>query len=246
MSRKSRSHRGPGSGDDLRATRPAALGAFNRLSDLVAEQLKEMILDGAVEPGDPIVVVDIGRQFGVSRQPVMEALKRIETDGAIEILPQVGCRVRRPGAREVEDFFQMFAAMEAELSALAAERRSETEAATFSNLLASLLRTLDRSKSAPVAPPNHRRVNRAFHGAIHEMAGSPVVARLASTLWDRSDFYVKAAFGVFHINSRVRAAYTRIGEAILARDTNAARAATHRHLITSGRAAGERLRAAVR
>jgi DNA-binding GntR family transcriptional regulator len=214
----------------------------SRFSDLVAEHLKALILDGDLRAGDPIIVADIGRQLGVSRQPVMEALKRIEADGVIEIVPQVGCRVSRPGTEEIEDFFQMFAAMEAEMSALAAGRHSEEEAKNFATLLSDLSRALDLSESATPAK-NHRLLNRGFHGAIHDMAKSPHVARLSSALWDRSDFYVKTAFGAFQISSRVREAYARISRGILARNADAARAATREHLIVSGRAASRRLRA---
>jgi DNA-binding GntR family transcriptional regulator len=220
-----------------------ARATSSRLSDVVAERLRDMILDGPFNPGDPIVVADLGRQLGVSRQPVMEALKRIEADGAIEILPQIGCRIRRPDAGEVEDFFQMFAAMEGEICAFAATRHSEDEAANFEVMLADLLRVLDRPAPRTSGTPSDRRLNRVFHGAIHRMARSPGIARLSSALWDRSDFYIKTAFGAFHISSRVRKAYGTIGDAILARDADLARAAAREHLITSGRAVSARIRA---
>jgi len=230
--------------DDPRFLETPLRGGNPRLSDRVAERLKGLILDGDLKPGDPIMVAEIGRQLRVSRQPVMEALKRIEGDGAIEIVPQVGCRVRSPEADEVEDFFQMFAAMEAEVSALAAIRHSDEQAAGFSSLLASLFRELDRREPTPSRPPNHRLLNRAFHGAIHDMARSPDVARLSSALWDRSDFYVRTAFGAFRISARVREGYARISKAILARDADATRTATRDHLTVSGLAAGKRMRTA--
>ena len=216
--------------------------ASSRLSDVVAERLREMILDGPLSAGDPVVVADLGQQLGVSRQPVMEALKRIEADGAIEILPQIGCRIRTPDVDEVEDFFQMFAAMEGEISAFAAARHSREQAAGFAETLAGIFDALDSPDSRSSSNSSDRGLNRLFHGAIHEMARSPGIARLSSALWDRSDFYVKTAFGAFRISSRVRKAYREIGEAIRARDADLARVATREHLIASGRSAGARLR----
>ena len=217
--------------------------AASRLSDRAAERLREMILDGPLSPGDPVVVADLGRQLGVSRQPVMEALKRIEADGAIEILPQIGCRIRIPDAGEVEDFFQMFAAMEGEISAFAAARHSPEQAASLAAMLANLFGALDRPDPPAHGGRSDRRLNRVFHGAIHDMACSPGIARLSSALWDRSDFYVKTAFGAFRISSRVRTSYRMIADAIVARDADLARAVTREHLIASGRAASARLRA---
>ena len=202
-----------------------------------------MILDGPFRAGDPVVVADLGRQLGVSRQPVMEALKRIEADGAIEILPQIGCRIRTPEADEVKDFFQMFAAMEAEISAFAAARHSPAQAASFTAILADLFGALDRPNPPSSANPGDRQLNRAFHGAIHEMACAPGIARLSSALWDRSDFYVRTAFGTFRISPRVREAYRTIAEAIIKRDADLARIVTREHLIASGSRAAARLRA---
>jgi len=89
--------------------------------------------------------------------------------------------------------------------------------------------------TTPSRPPNHRLLNRAFHGAIHDMARSPDVARLSSALWDRSDFYVRTAFGAFRISARVREGYARISKAILARDADAI-------LVTYAKLPGELLR----
>jgi DNA-binding GntR family transcriptional regulator len=224
---------------------PAALGRGldhsrnPRMSDLVTDRLKEEILDGKLGAGDPIVVAKVAQQLKVSRQPVMEALKRMEADGIVEIVPQVGCRIARPVAGEVEDFFQMFAAMEAEVGAMAAARCTDDEGHALARLLSEVLGAIEGRRSV-----NSRLLNRTFHGAIHEMAKTPEVARLSSALWDRSDFYIKTAFGAFNISPRVRDAYARIGKAIMAGDTEAARLALRQHLLASGKAAAKRLRAA--
>jgi DNA-binding GntR family transcriptional regulator len=213
-----------------------------RLSDIVSDRLKQMLLDGGLAAGSPLSVVDIARQLGVSRQPVMEAIKRLEADELVEIAPQVGCRVRRPSPSEVEDFFVMFAAMEAEINAFAALRHTAEEAAELNQKLADLLAALDRR--SPAAPPvNHRLLNRRLHGALHAMARAPKVTRLSSALWDRSDFYVQTAFGVFRIDTRMRGVYHAIIGAVNARDAEAARAATRAHLLASGRIVAARLHA---
>jgi DNA-binding GntR family transcriptional regulator len=213
-----------------------------RLSDIVSERLKQMLLDGGLEAGAPLSVVDIARQLGVSRQPVMEAIKRMEADDLVEIAPQVGCRVGRPDSSEVEDFFVMFAAMEAEVNAFAASRHTVEEAAELNQTLAELLAALDRHDQAAL-PVNHRLLNRRLHGALHAMARAPKVTRLSSALWDRSDFYIQTAFGGFRIDTRMRAVYRAIVGAVTARDAEGARAATRAHLLASGRIVAARLRA---
>jgi DNA-binding GntR family transcriptional regulator len=210
-----------------------------RMYDLVTDRLKGEILDGKLRAGDPIVVAKVAQQLEVSRQPVMEALKRMEADGIIEIVPQVGCRIARPAAGEVEDFFQMFAAIEAEVGAMAAARCTDDEGRALARLLAEVVGAVEERRSV-----NSRLLNRSFHGAIHEIAKTPKVARLSSALWDRSDFYIKTAFGAFNISRRVLDAYARIVKAIVAGDAGATRLAVRQHLLASGKAAAKRLRGA--
>lgn len=220
---------------------PTARPRADRLSDIVAERLKRMLLDGDLRAGAPLAVADIARQLGVSRQPVMEAIKRLEADELVEVVPQVGCRISRPEPSEVEDFFVMFAAMEAEINALAAARHTPEETARLSKTLADLLAALD-SNNPGTSPADQRLLNRTLHGAIHAMAKAPRVTRLSSALWDRSDFYIMTAFGAFRIDARTRGVYRAIVAAVIARDAEAARAATRAHLLLSGHLIATRLR----
>jgi DNA-binding GntR family transcriptional regulator len=48
-------------------------------------------------------------EFGVNKQPIMEALRRLETIGLVEIEPRSGCRVRTYAPQETCDFFTVFA-----------------------------------------------------------------------------------------------------------------------------------------
>jgi DNA-binding GntR family transcriptional regulator len=58
-----------------------------RLSDNIVETLSRMIVDGNLQPGTVIRTEELGRQLGVSRTPMREALQRLETDGFVTIAP---------------------------------------------------------------------------------------------------------------------------------------------------------------
>src|SRR5262249_26219990 len=89
------------------AKQPAAVGAS------AYAYLKERIIGGAYDRDEWIPVETVAADLAVSRQPVMDAIKRLSVEGFVEIVPQVGSRVRRYSERDIRDFFVFFAQSEA-------------------------------------------------------------------------------------------------------------------------------------
>lgn len=65
----------------------APIGKRTRLSDHIVETLTRLIVEGNLEPGSVIRTEDLGRQLGVSRTPMREALQRLEADGFVTVAP---------------------------------------------------------------------------------------------------------------------------------------------------------------
>jgi DNA-binding GntR family transcriptional regulator len=141
---------------------------------------KDLILDG-MEAGQKIRVEDVVSALNTSRQPVMDAFKRLATEGFLEIIPQVGCRVVNVQPSEVSDFLTVFAAVEASVCGLAAQRRTHDELDHLA-VLAHQLQLMPSGRE-------HRTLERAFHAQIHAMAHSTISAAVAATLWDRTEFF---------------------------------------------------------
>lgn len=206
------------------------------------EHLKERILEGDLGPGDRLSVLALAQALACSRVPVMEALKRLQAEGLVDIVPQVGCQVAVPAAGDVEDFFAAFAAVEGTVVRLAAQRRTAADLVAFGQTLARIDQALQGAGGPQDRDPAYRRLNRDFHSAIHVMARAPAAGDIAAALWDRSDFLIKVAFGSLYFSPRVRAAHAAVREAIAAGDAAAAQAAMTQHLEQVGAAVAARLR----
>jgi DNA-binding GntR family transcriptional regulator len=152
-----------------------------RLSGAVYEAVKPRILAGVYKPGERLSVDDLCREFQVSRQPVMAALRRLSGEWLVEIIPQVGCRVTSYEPQAFRDFLGTFGEMEGQLGALAAERRKPEQLARLEHLLKQLTDSADDQEA-------YRRVNREFHSLILQMADSEIIARLYEQMWDFGDF----------------------------------------------------------
>lgn len=83
------------------------------LPEQIAEQVSDAILAGRYLPGDPVREQDLANSFQVSRGPIREALRILEKEGVVQIIPNRGARVTRLSVPEVRDIFEIRAALTA-------------------------------------------------------------------------------------------------------------------------------------
>ena len=224
------------------ATAPSRLaaGPAARAQDAYTHLLTEL-LEGALMPGDWLSVVAVADHLGCSRVPVMEAVKRLASEGFLTIVPQVGSRVVRPLPDEVHDFFTLFAAVEGCVTRLAAERRTAEDLIHFRQVCQGVDAMLKAAGRPETRDPAYRRANLLFHQELHRLARAPSACAIAANLWDRSDFYIKAAFGSLYFSSAVRRAHAAIRRAVIQGDPEAAEVAVEGHLRAVGVGVSSRL-----
>lgn len=201
------------------------------LAERAYQHLKNALIDGEYKAGERISVEELAKAIGASRQPVMDAIRRLEAEGLLTIIPQVGTLVATADAGEVRDFFRFLAIAEGHLGILAAERGSDEEMARLLTLVEAYPSSDCTERERIV---RYRLHNRAFHGLIHEMARSPLVHQVAVGLWDKTDFYVNTLHSDSGFISREDNGideHRRIVQAILSRDGQAASEEIQRHIV---------------
>lgn len=208
---------------------------FPHRHDRAFAYLRQLLLDGGLEPDQVISTETVGRALGISRAPVTDAIKRLVHDGFLTVIPQVGCRINAPQPREVGDFYRLFARSESVITGLAAQRRSADQAEALAAAVEDLDRQYRRLRAREAAGPELRALNRRRYEAIHGLAGSGIAAELVANMWDRSDFYIRVAYGAFVQGRPVHADNTAICRAIVAGDAETASARTEAYLERVGR-----------
>lgn len=204
-----------------------------RRGAVVYNRVKERILDGAWQGGDTIVIDQLREEFGTSKQPVMEALRRLAGEGLVEIIPQVGSRVPIWQPEDMADFFEVFAATESEVTAIAVRRRSQTQLARLIDVNERLSEILALSDDRERIR-GYRRLNRDFHGTIRRMTHSALLERTSRGLWDVSDLLISGASLPHTLSVELPDRYEEhklIIDAIALRDEDAARKAMRDHIL---------------
>ncbi|MDQ0259487.1 GntR family transcriptional regulator [Sinomonas atrocyanea] len=211
----------------------AAPAAGGRLSAHVYAAVKTRLLEGEIRAGARLSVADLRGEFGVSKQPVMEALRLLAGDGLVEILPQIGCVVTAYPQQEVHDFFRMFAGFEGAIAAVAATR-STPQAIRDLDAISARIDEVAQNPDDLVRARGYRELNRQFHEQIHRMAASRIITTTSRRMWDLSDFLINTHGAphplASHIDERQRD-HNRIREALDAQDPVAAEAEMERHIL---------------
>lgn len=97
------------------------------LHDETVAVLREMIVEGALPPGERIAEPELCTELGISRTPLREAIKVLASEGLVELRPSQGAIVTNITVEDVEAMFEMMEALEFQVGHLAAVRASDNE-----------------------------------------------------------------------------------------------------------------------
>ncbi len=159
------------------------------LVDMLAATLQARMLSGELVSGTRLRQEALADEFGVSRTPIREALRKLQASGLVDLQPHRGALVRAPSAREIRDAYEVRAELEGLAAELAAQRVQQRQLdglheaqAEFRETLARMMQV--RSDPGAAAPDEEiarwRRANDNFHQLIQEAAANDVlVATLA-------------------------------------------------------------------
>lgn len=144
----------------------------------VYEQLRDLIVDGELAPGAPLVQEQLAEQLGVSRTPLREALNRLVHEGLADWVAGSGFVVRDLSDADVSDVYQVRQTLELMALRLAGGGHDRVALAVLESLVDDMVRTDPADAGAQF------ELNRQFHRALIEPCGNPVLLRLIEQLWD--------------------------------------------------------------
>jgi len=211
----------------VRSASPRLTGAHDGLpsSELVYRRLRDQIISGALAPGSRLIELNIAADFGVSRTPVREALKRLAAENLVLSDPSRGMIVHAPDAGEIEDVFVVREALDGLAARLAAHRITPSELARLRVIVDTMRDAIKADRREQIVLANQR-----FHDVIYGAAGNPLLARVASDLRDFVRRFSTLPFASPDRVEHVLAEHERILEALEAHDPDAAHSASNGHL----------------
>ena len=215
------------------------------LVDKLAAQLQARVLNGELASGTRLRQEALAEEFGVSRTPVREALRKLQASGLVELRPHRGALVRGLSPREIRDAYEVRAELEALAAEVAAlrirqeqlERLQRAQAQFREGLRRITRRTRNgRRRLSDEEIAAWGRANDEFHQVIQEAAGNEVlVATLAhlhrSFPRDLSRIVLSENSNLLEENV---AEHQAVLEAIERGESETARSLMHSHVLHAG------------
>ena len=106
---------------------PVKLDSYKPLREIVFESMRDAIISGVLKPGERLMEIQLAEEMGVSRTPVREAIRKLELEAFVVMIPRKGAYVAGVSHKDVADVFEIRAALEGLAAGLAAERITEDE-----------------------------------------------------------------------------------------------------------------------
>ncbi|MFC2949722.1 GntR family transcriptional regulator [Virgibacillus sediminis] len=145
--------------------------------DIAYKYIKQQILNGEWKTDSAINVNQIMDELSLSRTPVNKALRQLEYEGFLNIIPQVGVFVKRPDAQEVYERLLVCVRLDAYMTGIGASKISEEKIRE----LEELLEVMDNPE---LTSDQYAQLNVDFHSAIIYSSGLEYMIQMTKQLWD--------------------------------------------------------------
>lgn len=207
------------------------------LVDEIAAKIRARIMSGDIAIGAQLRQAELAADFGVSRTPVREALRQLQTGGLIDVVPNRGAVVRVPAPWEVREAYEVRAELEALAASRAVDRISRNDIATLRTANQEMYdRSVAESDPARASGTSSRRENDLFHDTIASVAANTRLARAIDEINETFPRNVSAQLLVHDARHREENynEHVRIIEALERGDAEAARAEMRDHVLKAG------------
>src|SRR5699024_8835087 len=133
------------------------------LRDVVFNTLRRAILRGELKPGERLMEIQLAERLGVSRTPIREAIRKLELEGLVLMIPRKGAEVAKISARSLRDVLEVRRALEELAIELACQRMSEEEVGKLQKAQEDFKKAIAEGDAMKIAETDEH-----FHDVIYE------------------------------------------------------------------------------
>lgn len=194
----------------------------------VVEKLRNAILSGMFQPGNRLVESQLCGSLGVSRPSLREALRSLQAERLIEIVPNRGPQIPVLSWRDAEEIYEVRELLEGEAAARCAAVITDTDIEELSNRLEDFRRACRQNDPA-------EQINTAteFYAIILQNCGNKIIEEFEGSLLARVNFLRARSMS---LPNRVKSSYDEMSAIFVAiknRDPEKARKAARRHIVNA-------------
>jgi DNA-binding GntR family transcriptional regulator len=161
------------------------------LREKILENIRDAILKGDLKPGERVSEPDIAERYGISRTPIREAFRQLESEGYLTVIPRKGAVVAKHSEKDIEEFYSIKSVLEGYAAQLAAERMTPKDIDKL-EAINNRLEKLSKSKDVKT----FFRVHNEFHEYFFRAAGNQKLQELIQQLLKKFEYLRIASFSM--------------------------------------------------
>ena len=207
---------------------PIRLDSYQPLREVVCETLREAIRSGVLKPGERLMEIQLADELGVSRTPVREAMRKLELEGYVIMLPRRGNYVATISFRDINEVFEIRTTLDALASGLAAERITEEELEQLERLLVSIGENIETRNMKKVVEDDME-----FHDILYKASRNQRLVGIISNLREQMTRFRSMSMSYPGRLKKTLEEHSRLVEAIAQRDVELAQKLAVEHMENS-------------
>lgn len=198
---------------------------YQPLRETVCEALRDAIRRGILEPGERLMEVQLAEELGISRTPVREAIRKLEQEGYVIMMPRRGTYVSSLSVHDVKEIFEIRTALESLSTTLATMRIEPEELEKLRTLLIEIEGHIKRKDIDKIVATDIE-----FHGLLYQVSRNERLVTIISNLKEQLARFRTLSMSYPGRLQKTLEEHRAMVEAIAAGDVDAARDAAEHHM----------------
>ena len=149
------------------------------LRDVVFNTLRDAIINGDIEPGERLIEISLADTLGVSRTPVREAIRELETEGLVVMTPRKGAEVAKISNKDLTDVLEVRRVLEVLAVELACEKITPEQLARLEENLNDFDACVGKGSASDLSS-----LDENFHEIIYNATDNKRLVQILSNLWE--------------------------------------------------------------
>jgi len=201
------------------------LNDYKPLREVIFNTIREAIILGELKPGERLMEVQLAEKMGVSRTPVREAIRKLELEGLVEMLPRKGAHVADLSVKDIMDVLEIRATLDGLASSLSASRITEEEIKELRHLLQQFENYIEKGSTQGVIKKDVE-----FHDIIYRSSRNEKLIQISNNLREQVQRFRVIYIKDYGSSRELVKEHADILNAIANRDCEAAMKFAQRHI----------------
>lgn len=198
---------------------------FLPLRDVVFKTLRQAILTGELKPGERLMEIHLANKLGVSRTPIREAIRKLELEGLVIMVPRRGAQVARITEKSMSDVLEVRRALDELAVELACRRITEEEKEQLKNACLQFEKAVTTNNVREIA-----KADVGFHDIIFSSTGNVRLTQMVNNLAEQMYRYRYEYIKDENQHDMLVKEHRRIFDSIMKNDTEEAKEAIRIHI----------------